>query len=62
MGKMLVAARDLEEGTTLAASDLAAKSPANGGLPPYELERVVGRALCRSLREDEPLTEADLVA
>ena len=60
MGKMLVAARDLEEGTTLAASDLAAKSPANGGLPPYELDRVVGRALARSLREDEPLTEADL--
>jgi len=60
MGKMLVAARDLEEGTTLVASDLAAKSPANGGLPPYELDRVVGRALARSLREDEPLTEADL--
>ena len=61
MGKMLVAARDLEEGTMLAVSDLAAKSPANGGLPPYDVDRVVGRALARPLREDEPITEADLV-
>jgi sialic acid synthase len=61
MGKMLVAARDLDEGTTLAAGDLVTKSPAEGGLPPYMLDLVVGRALGRPLREDEPLTEADLV-
>ena len=38
MGKKLVAARDLPAGHVLAPGDLVAKSPADGGLPPYELE------------------------
>src|SRR6266571_1793685 len=37
MGKKLVAARELELGQVLTAADLAIKSPADGGLPPYEL-------------------------
>jgi len=49
----------------LAAEDIAIKSPADGGLPPYELDRLVGRRLRRQLAfEDfvtfddvEPLTE-----
>ncbi len=52
----LVAARDLPAGRTLAAADLAAKRPA-AGVSPAEIERVLGRALKRGLRRDEPLTE-----
>src|SRR5919107_1903201 len=48
MGKKLVAARELEQGHVLAAEDLAIKSPADGGLPPYELDRLVGRRPRRS--------------
>jgi N-acetylneuraminate synthase/sialic acid synthase len=47
MGKKLVAARELELGHVLTADDLAIKSPADGGLPPYELDRLVGRRLRR---------------
>ena len=61
MGKMLVAARDLDAGHVLADGDLLARSPADGGLPPYELDRVLGRTLGRGLREDEPVTHEALV-
>jgi len=60
MGKKLVAARDLEEGQVLAAGDVAIKSPADGGLPPYELERIVGMRLRRRLRPEENIALADL--
>src|SRR6266496_2610643 len=45
MGKKLVAARELELGHVLTAQDIAIRSPADGGLPPYELDRLVGRRL-----------------
>ncbi len=61
MGKMLVAARDLEPGHVLAEGDLAARSPADGGLPPFELDGLLGRSLSRPLREDEPVTADALV-
>jgi sialic acid synthase len=61
MGKMLVAARDLEPGHVLAEGDVVARSPADGGLPPYELDNLLGRALGRALREDEAVTYDDLV-
>ena len=61
MGKMLVAARDLEPGHVLAESDVAARSPADGGLPPYELDGLLGRTLGRGLREDDPVTHDALV-
>src|SRR5439155_764118 len=41
MGKKLVAARELSAGHVLAADDIAIKSPADAGLPPYELDRLV---------------------
>jgi len=62
MGKQLVAARDLAAGHVLTADDVAAKSPADGGLPPYELDRLVGLRLERALRADEPLTFDDVEA
>jgi N-acetylneuraminate synthase/sialic acid synthase len=55
MAKRLVAARDLPAGHVLAAEDLAARSPGNG-MPPYELDRVVGRTLSRPLAADQALT------
>ena len=60
MGKQLVAARALQAGHVLAAADLAIKSPADGGLPPYELDTVVGRALARPLAPEQALTPDDL--
>ena len=62
MGKKLVAARGLPAGHVLAAGDLVAKSPADGGLPPYELDRLVGKRLLRPLapEEDVALDDVDL--
>jgi N-acetylneuraminate synthase/sialic acid synthase len=60
MGKKLVAARPLDAGQVLAADDVAIKSPADGGLPPYELDRIVGMRLLRPLELDENITLADL--
>jgi len=44
MAKKLVAARDLAAGHVLSEDDIAAKSPGDG-LPPYELDRLIGRRL-----------------
>jgi sialic acid synthase len=55
MGKKLVAARDLEAGHSLGAEDIALKSPGDG-LPPYELERFVGRTLRHPIGADTALT------
>jgi N-acetylneuraminate synthase/sialic acid synthase len=59
MGKKLVAARVLPAGHRLEAEDVAIKSP-NDGLPPYELENVLGRVLTRPLEPDEALRWEDL--
>src|SRR2546425_48002 len=56
MGKKLVAARDLEQGHLLGPDDIAVKSPADGGLPPFELERLVGRRLRRRLAVEDFVT------
>jgi sialic acid synthase len=60
MGKKLVAARDLEQGRVLTAADLAIKSPADGGLPPYELDRLVGRRLRRRIAFEDFVTFDDV--
>ena len=59
MGKSLVAAHDLPVGHVLTATDVAIKSP-SGGLPPYELDNVVGQTLHKSLCEDEFIFSEDL--
>ena len=51
MAKKLVAARDLPAGTTITYEDVAAKSPGDG-LPPYEIDRLVGCTLRQPLPED----------
>lgn len=60
MGKQLVAARALQAGHVLGADDLRIVSPADGGLPPYELDRIVGRALARPLAPEQGLSLDDL--
>ncbi len=55
MGKKIVAARDLPAGHVLQREDLALKSPGDG-LPPYELDGVVGRKLRHPLDEEMALT------
>jgi N-acetylneuraminate synthase/sialic acid synthase len=60
MGKKLVAARDLGLGHVLTAEDIAIKSPADGGLPPYELDRLVGRRLRRPVASEDFLTFDDV--
>jgi N-acetylneuraminate synthase/sialic acid synthase len=60
MGKKLVAARSLPSGHVLEEGDLVAKSPADGGLPPYALDGLLGRRLVRSLAEDEAIAADDV--
>ena len=55
MGKKLVAARDLPAGHSIRREDIALKSPGDG-LPPYELDKVIGRATRQELKEDDAIT------
>jgi N-acetylneuraminate synthase/sialic acid synthase len=55
MGKSLVAASDLQKGHVLSASDIAMKSP-GGGLPPYELDKLVGKRLGAAVVKDQALS------
>jgi N-acetylneuraminate synthase/sialic acid synthase len=55
MGKSLVVARDLPSGHTLTTQDVVMKSP-GGGVPPYELDKVLGRVTLVPLHEDDFLT------
>jgi N-acetylneuraminate synthase/sialic acid synthase len=59
MAKKLVAVRRLSAGSILTPEMIAIKSP-NDGLPPYELDRVIGKATRRSLDEDETICFEDL--
>ncbi len=60
MGKKLVAARRLPAGHVLGEGDLVAKSPADGGLPPYRLDDLLGLPLVRPLAEDEAILAEDI--
>ena len=60
MGKKLVAARDLPAGHVLGEGDVVAKSPADGGLPPYELDRLLGRRLLRPLSFEQDVSFEDV--
>jgi sialic acid synthase len=61
MGKTLVAARDLPAGHLLTSADVAIKSP-GGGLPPYELDRLLGRRLSQALHADDMIRFEHLLA
>ncbi|MSO82600.1 MAG: N-acetylneuraminate synthase [Acidobacteria bacterium] len=55
MGKSLVVARNLPAGHVLTEDDIVMKSP-GGGIPPYELERALGRVTLAPLYEDDFLS------
>ena len=55
MGKKIVAARDLPRGHSLQREDLTLKSPGDG-LPPYEMEKVIGRVTTKALSEDDDIS------
>ncbi len=55
MAKKLVAVADLPAGHRLEAADIAMKSPGDG-LPPYELDQLVGRTLRHPVQADGALT------
>jgi sialic acid synthase len=59
MGKKLVTARDLPAGHVVAPGDLVARSPADGGLAPYELDALIGRALARPLAAGQDVSLED---
>lgn len=59
MAKSLVAAHDLPAGHVVRREDVTFKCPA-GGLPPYELDNVVGKKLKAALAEDGQFTFANL--
>jgi N-acetylneuraminate synthase/sialic acid synthase len=55
MGKKLVAARDLPAGHALRREDIAIKSPGDG-LPPYEMDKIIGRVTLQALKADDDIT------
>jgi N-acetylneuraminate synthase/sialic acid synthase len=59
MGKKLVAACDLPSGRVLSRDDIAIKSP-NNGIPPFQMEEVLGKQTCRPVHKDENIDLRDL--
>jgi N-acetylneuraminate synthase/sialic acid synthase len=59
MGKSLVAARPLQSGVVLTVDDIAMKSP-GGNIPPYKMDKLIGRTLNRNMCEDESFKLSDL--
>jgi N-acetylneuraminate synthase/sialic acid synthase len=55
MGKSLVVASDLPAGHVLTPADVVMKSP-GGGIPPYELDRVLGCVTLKALHADDFLS------
>jgi sialic acid synthase len=58
MGKSLVAAAELKSGETVSKESIAMKSP-GGGIPPYELDDVIGKTLSKDVAEDQQFTMSD---
>ena len=54
MGKKIVAARNLPEGTVIGLDDITYKSPGDA-LPPYKVNKVIGRVLRVPLQTDDDL-------
>jgi sialic acid synthase len=60
MGKKLVAARALPAGHVIREGDLMAKSPADEGLSPSELDRLLGLRLLTALDADDAVLEGSI--
>jgi N-acetylneuraminate synthase/sialic acid synthase len=55
MGKKLVAARNLPAGHVIKTHDIAIKSPGDG-LPPYEIDKIIGRMVLNELKMDDDIS------
>ncbi|MBS19728.1 MAG: N-acetylneuraminate synthase [Chloroflexi bacterium] len=55
LGKKLVAANDMPIGHIIEEDDLAVKIP-NDGLPPYEIDNIVGKKITRNVIKDENIS------
>lgn len=55
MSKKMVAARDLPSGHMIRREDIAFKSPGDG-LPPYDIDKVIGRVTRSAMHEDDAIT------
>jgi N-acetylneuraminate synthase/sialic acid synthase len=55
MGKKMVDTRDLPAGHMIQREDIAIKSPGDG-LPPYEMDKIIGRATSAAMQEDDDIT------
>jgi sialic acid synthase len=55
MGKSLVVARNLPSGHVIGPHDVVMKSP-GGGIPPFDLDKVIGRTTLTPLYEDDFLS------
>ncbi len=60
MGKKLVAAKGLAAGHVLSAKDIALKCPGDG-VPPYEIDKFIGKPLRNAISEDQNLTFEDIL-
>ena len=52
MAKSIVAKTSISAGTILSEDNLTYKSP-SGGLPPYEIDNVIGKVTLVDLEEDD---------
>ena len=59
MAKKIVLARDLPKDHVLSLNDLAIRSP-NDGMPPYEIEKLVGKRLKRAMPEEYSISLSDV--
>ena len=55
LGKKLVAANNMPIGHIIEEDDLAVKIP-NDGLPPYEIDKIVGKKITRNVIKDENIS------
>ena len=55
MGKKLVVAHDLPAGHTIQREDIAIKSPGDA-LPPYEIDKIIGRVTRGAMKQDDDIT------
>lgn len=61
MGKKLVASRDIPAGHVLTRDDIAIKSP-NDGIPPYELDSIIGKETIVELKTDDNISYNTLLS
>lgn len=60
MRRSIVVIRDLEAGHVLAEDDLAVKRPGDG-IPPEELEKLIGKELKSSVKKDYMLERENII-